>query len=83
VLERKAKIYEKLKKGKTGGLTEAQYDALLVDVSACVFGVRAIVDLRMQFDSKDADRYESDSDDVDESLTVPVAPEDVRAPSPL
>lgn len=38
VLERKAKIYEKLRKGKTGGLNDAQYDALLVDVrheSAC------------------------------------------------
>ena len=32
-LERKAKIYDKLKKGKTGGLTDRQYDALLVDVS--------------------------------------------------
>jgi hypothetical protein len=32
-LERKAKIYEKLKKGQTGGLTEQQYDGLLVDVS--------------------------------------------------
>ena len=32
VLERKAKIYEKLRKGKTGGLNDAQYDALLVDV---------------------------------------------------
>jgi hypothetical protein len=32
-LERKAKIYDKLKKGKTGGLSDAQYDALLVDVS--------------------------------------------------
>lgn len=32
-LERKAKIYEKLKKGKSGGLSDAQYDALLVDVS--------------------------------------------------
>lgn len=31
-LERKAKIYEKLRKGKTGGLNDAQYDALLVDV---------------------------------------------------
>ena len=34
VLERKAKIYEKLRKGKTGGLNDAQYDALLVDVSS-------------------------------------------------
>lgn len=32
-LERKAKIYEKLRKGKTGGLNDKQYDALLVDVS--------------------------------------------------
>lgn len=34
-LERKAKIYDKLKKGKTGGLTDSQYDALLVDVRWC------------------------------------------------
>ncbi|KAI0250259.1 hypothetical protein BJV78DRAFT_1128214 [Lactifluus subvellereus] len=58
-LERKAKIYEKLKKGQSGGLSEAQYDALLVD-----------------FDSKPDDPYESDSDDVDESLTVPVPGDD-------
>lgn len=58
ILERKAKIYEKLKKGQSGGLSEAQYDELLVD-----------------FDSKPDDPYESDSDDVDESLTVPI-PED-------
>lgn len=32
-LARKAKIYDKLRKGQTGGLNEAQYDALLVDVS--------------------------------------------------
>ncbi|EIW83981.1 hypothetical protein CONPUDRAFT_151027 [Coniophora puteana RWD-64-598 SS2] len=57
-LERKAKIYDKLRKGKSGGLNERQYDALLVD-----------------FDSKyDEDAYESDSDEVDESLTVPKAP---------
>lgn len=31
-LERKAKIYEKLKKGQSGGLSEAQFDGLLVDV---------------------------------------------------
>ncbi|KAJ7052633.1 hypothetical protein C8F01DRAFT_998074 [Mycena amicta] len=53
-LERKAKIYDKLKKGQTGGLSDKQYDALLVD-----------------FDYKHSDRYESDSDDVDESLVVP------------
>ncbi|EGN98700.1 hypothetical protein SERLA73DRAFT_122590 [Serpula lacrymans var. lacrymans S7.3] len=55
VLERKAKIYDKLRKGKSGGLNDKQYDALLVD-----------------FDQKDlGDSYESDSDDVDESLTIP------------
>lgn len=38
VLERKAKIYDKLRKGKSGGLNDKQYDALLVDVriSHCV-----------------------------------------------
>ncbi|KIJ67067.1 hypothetical protein HYDPIDRAFT_26474 [Hydnomerulius pinastri MD-312] len=30
-LERKAKVYEKLRKGKSGGLSEKQYEALLVD----------------------------------------------------
>ncbi|ESK89009.1 uncharacterized protein c3orf19-like [Moniliophthora roreri MCA 2997] len=54
-LERKSRIYDKLKKGKSGGLSEAQYDVLLVD-----------------FESKGIDsRWESDSDDVDESTTVP------------
>ncbi|KAL4064523.1 hypothetical protein V8B97DRAFT_318898 [Scleroderma yunnanense] len=57
-LERKAELYEKLRQGKSGGLSEQQYDALLVD-----------------FDSKTMDHYESDSDDVDESATVPQAPE--------
>ncbi|KAG6816380.1 hypothetical protein H0H93_008148 [Arthromyces matolae] len=53
-LERKAKIYEKLQKGKTGGLSDKQYDALLVD-----------------FDSKAVSgHYESDSDDVDESVEL-------------
>jgi hypothetical protein len=33
-LERKAKIYEKLRKGQSGGLNEKQYDMLLVDVSS-------------------------------------------------
>ncbi|KAG8213397.1 hypothetical protein J3R82DRAFT_11896 [Butyriboletus roseoflavus] len=56
-LERKAKVYEKLMKGKSGGLSDKQYEALLVD-----------------FDSKGVDQYESDSDDVDESLTVPTQP---------
>ncbi|KZT73147.1 hypothetical protein DAEQUDRAFT_762499 [Daedalea quercina L-15889] len=57
VLERKAQVYEKLRKGKSGGLSEKQYESLLVD-----------------FDQKAMDHYESDSDDVDESLTVPKAP---------
>ncbi|TFK40309.1 hypothetical protein BDQ12DRAFT_602657 [Crucibulum laeve] len=59
-LERKAKIYDKLRKGKSGGLNDKQYDALLVD-----------------FDSKPIPEfYESDSDDVDESLEVPKGPQD-------
>ncbi|KAJ7227135.1 hypothetical protein GGX14DRAFT_628361 [Mycena pura] len=53
-LERKAKIYDKLKKGQTGGLNDKQYESLLVD-----------------FDSKPVSHFESDSDDVDESLEVP------------
>jgi len=32
VLERKAKIYDKLRRGKSGGLSDKQYEALLVDV---------------------------------------------------
>ncbi|KAK7690787.1 hypothetical protein QCA50_005887 [Cerrena zonata] len=56
ILERKAQVYEKLSKGKSGGLTDKQVDTLLVN-----------------FDSK-LDNYESDSDDVDESLTVPKPP---------
>lgn len=32
VLERKAKMYEKLSKGKSGGLNDKQYENLLVDV---------------------------------------------------
>ncbi|KAI0330223.1 hypothetical protein GY45DRAFT_1251322 [Cubamyces sp. BRFM 1775] len=59
ILERKAKVYDKLRKGKSGGLNDKQYDALLVD-----------------FEQKGIDPYfSSDSDDVDESLTVPVPPE--------
>ncbi|KAF9496780.1 hypothetical protein BDN71DRAFT_1429978 [Pleurotus eryngii] len=54
-LERKAKIYDKLKKGKTGGLTDSQYDALLVD-----FDSKPVSEF-----------FEPDSDDEDESLAVP------------
>ncbi|KAJ7034997.1 hypothetical protein C8F04DRAFT_1210441 [Mycena alexandri] len=53
-LERKAKIYDKLKKGQTGGLNDKQYEMLLVD-----------------FDAKPvSDDFESDSDDLDESVEV-------------
>ena len=45
-LERKAKIYEKLKKGKSGGLSDAQYDALLVDVSIAVLQLPYMTELR-------------------------------------
>ena len=34
VLERKAQRYELLKKGRTGGYSDKQYEELLVDVSA-------------------------------------------------
>ncbi|KAL5485677.1 hypothetical protein ACEPAI_6718 [Sanghuangporus weigelae] len=54
-LERKTKIYEKLRKGKTGGLTEAQIDSLLVD-----FDSKSV-----------DDEFSSDSEDADESLTNP------------
>ncbi|KAF9468133.1 hypothetical protein BDZ94DRAFT_1280013 [Collybia nuda] len=63
-LERKAKIYEKLRKGKTGGLNDKQYDALLVD-----------------FELKPIDgSYESDSDDVDESIEIARPPNDEDDP---
>ena len=76
-LERKAQLYEKLRKGKSGGLSEQQYDALLVDVSAArtIYVCTDLLRVLVQFDSKDVDRYESDSDDVDESAIVPRAPE--------
>ncbi|PBL03680.1 hypothetical protein ARMGADRAFT_952759 [Armillaria gallica] len=61
-LERKAKIYDKLRKGKSGGLSEKQFDALLVD-----------------FDYKPPE-WEDDEDDIDESLTVPHAPNDDNDP---
>lgn len=83
-LERKAKIYEKLRKGKTGGLNDAQYDALLVDV--CSFlNIRtstpsSFANYSLQFDESNANTskyYESDSNDEDESLTIPSRPADV------
>lgn len=83
-LERKAKIYDKLKKGKSGGLSEVQYDALLVDVSVPRHCCSPWLDsyAASQFDNKEAERYSSDSEDIDESSsvpTVPIAPEDVSA----
>ena len=38
IMERKAEIYNKLKKGQTGGLSNAQVDALLVDVRISLLG---------------------------------------------
>ncbi|KAF8318477.1 hypothetical protein DL93DRAFT_2133264 [Clavulina sp. PMI_390] len=60
-LERKAALYEKLRKGKTGGLSEKQYDSLLVDFDAQEYN---------------DDAFSSDSDDVDESASVPQRPRD-------
>jgi len=56
-LERKAALYDKLKRGKSGGLNEEQFNSLLVDFDR---------------ETEDRDRDDEDSDsDVDESLTVP------------
>jgi hypothetical protein len=44
ILERKTKLYEKLKKGQSGGLSKAQFDSLLVDVRCHVlFAVARVV----------------------------------------
>ncbi|GAA5860860.1 hypothetical protein JCM3774_003167 [Rhodotorula dairenensis] len=59
-LERKAAIYDKIRKGKTGGLTEAQIDSLLVDFDA-----------QPERGSSSDDDGSSTGSDVDESLTVP------------
>ncbi|KAI0635661.1 hypothetical protein C8Q77DRAFT_1216266 [Trametes polyzona] len=40
------------------------------------FNKKQASELLVDFEQKGIDRYESDSDDVDESLTVPVAPQD-------
>lgn len=63
-----------MRKGKTGGLNDKQYDALLVDVSVfiCERLVLLISDATLQFDSiGHADAYVSDSEDEDESLAIP------------
>lgn len=80
-LERKALIYDKLKKGKSGGLSDKQYEELLVDVCVYVFrwysGGYLLFTPLLQFDSKPADgQWSSDSEDVDESVTVPKQPSD-------
>ena len=57
VLERKAKIYEKLKKGKSGGLNEAQFNSLLVDVSPIpALPQRSVLTDRLQHSSTQRDR---------------------------
>lgn len=80
-LERKAKIYDKLRKGKTGGLNDAQYDALLVDVCGqYLLWPCAIANGWVQFDEANPNTskyYKEDSEDEDESLTVPKRFDDV------
>ncbi|GAA5908764.1 hypothetical protein JCM6882_008201 [Rhodosporidiobolus microsporus] len=58
-LERKAAIYDKIRKGKTGGLNEDQIGSLLVDFD------------RKNYDNPDTSDDDSVGSDVDESLTVP------------
>ncbi|BGP17597.1 hypothetical protein JCM10213_001247 [Rhodosporidiobolus nylandii] len=58
-LERKAAIYDKIRKGKTGGLNEDQISSLLVDFD------------RKTYDNPDTSDDESSTSDVDESLRVP------------
>ncbi|GAA5825159.1 hypothetical protein JCM11251_006124 [Rhodosporidiobolus azoricus] len=58
-LERKAAIYDKIRKGKTGGLSEDQIGSLLVDFD------------RKTYDNPDTSDDDSAGSDVDESLTVP------------
>ncbi|GAA5868360.1 hypothetical protein JCM1840_005655 [Sporobolomyces johnsonii] len=60
-LERKAAIYDKIRRGKTGGLNDAQIDSLLVDFD------------RKNYDNPDlsSDDPDDSTSDVDESRTVP------------
>ncbi|GAA5945331.1 hypothetical protein JCM1841_000839 [Sporobolomyces salmonicolor] len=60
-LERKAAIYDKIRRGKTGGLSDAQIDSLLVDFD------------RKNYDHPDlsSDEEGDSASDVDESKTVP------------
>jgi len=65
-LKRKAEIYEKLQKGKTGGLSSAQLDNLLVDVSEFFPSSHTLTDTGViQFDSKDAQSSSEDESDED------------------
>jgi hypothetical protein len=56
-LERKAKIYDKLKRGKSGGLSEAQYDALLVDVRIHLLSAASTAELVYQTVRLESRRY--------------------------
>ncbi|GAA5927143.1 CCDC174 family protein [Sporobolomyces koalae] len=67
-LEQKAKIYDKIRRGKSGGLNEAQIDSLLVDFDR---------------EPDASEESASDSDQpVDESLTVPERPKRARSVTP-
>ncbi|KAJ7739778.1 hypothetical protein DFH07DRAFT_983378, partial [Mycena maculata] len=59
-LERKAKIYEKLQRGQTGGLNDKQYESLLVDFDSKPM----------------SNDFEYDSEDLDESMEVARPPVD-------
>ncbi|GAA6028726.1 hypothetical protein JCM8097_007364 [Rhodosporidiobolus ruineniae] len=63
-LERKAAIYDKIRKGKTGGLNEDQIGSLLVDFDRKTYD-------NPDVSSDEEDRGSDAGSDVDESLTVP------------
>ncbi len=61
-LEQKVKVYDKIKRGEDGGLTDRQQAEVLVVVSLTVaFRCRSVLKLA-----------QVDDDDIDESLTVPI-----------
>ncbi|GAA5956937.1 hypothetical protein JCM3765_006646 [Sporobolomyces pararoseus] len=67
-LEKKAKIYDKIRRGKSGGLNEAQIDSLLVDFDQSAEG------------KEDSSSSASESE-VDESKTIPRRPRRLRSRS--
>ncbi|GAA5895411.1 CCDC174 family protein [Sporobolomyces salmoneus] len=67
-LEKKAKIYDKIRRGKSGGLNEAQIDSLLVDFDKTA-------------ESGSESDSEADDSGADESLTVPKRPRRSRPSS--